>query len=58
VSTVTDELVAVRVLPGRSLSLPDGRGGSVHFVTGDEVFLPAGDAAQLVDDGYVEQPKK
>jgi hypothetical protein len=50
---MTDEKrVTVRVLPERSLSL-NGEGGSTNYVAGDELELAAGDAKQLIADGFV-----
>ncbi len=51
------KLIHVRVLPNRSLSLPSGASGSVHYVAGDELDLPADEAKQLADDGYVAKVK-
>jgi hypothetical protein len=50
------KLVAVRVLRGRSLSLP-GKDGSAHYVAGDELELSADEAKQLIGDGFVEKSR-
>ena len=51
-------LVGVRVLVDRALSLPDGRGGSVHHIAGDELELPVDEAAVLEASGYIEHTEK
>ena len=53
---MSDKLVLVRVLNGRSLSL-NGERDSQHHVAGDVVELPEDDAKQLAEDGYVERVK-
>ena len=53
---MTDEkLVTVRVLPERSLSLNYEDGSSTSYIAGDELELAAGEAKQLVADGFVEK---
>jgi len=50
-------LIRVRVLPERSLSLNAGEGlaaRSTLYGPGDELELPAADAHQLTEDGFVE----
>jgi hypothetical protein len=51
------KLITVRVLAQRALSLSDGADGSTHHVAGDELELPAGEAKQLIEDGFVEKLK-
>jgi hypothetical protein len=52
------DLVRVRVLALRALSLQKGEGiaaVSTLYKPGDELDLPADEAEQLIDDGYVER---
>jgi hypothetical protein len=44
-----EKLVRLRVLPARSLSLPDGS----SYVAADELQLPAADAHPLIDKGFL-----
>jgi hypothetical protein len=49
------KLVPVRVLAQRALSLSQGTDESVSHSAGDELELPAGEAKQLIADGFVER---
>ncbi len=52
-----DKLTCVRVLPSRSLSLPQEHVAGGHYVAGDVLELPAAEAKQLIRDGFVERAK-
>ena len=47
--------MTVRVLPERALTFADENGSSSLHVAGDEFELPAVDAKELVEQGFVER---
>lgn len=46
--------VTVRVRKERALTLTGEHGGSMLYVAGDEVELPADEAKRLTEQGFVE----